>query len=87
MNEANVMEALEQNSILSAAIVSRCPSAGTLFALLHFFEEELNLKVYLIDMFVIEALSFTVVAVTVIIILSLRTGGIRITLKQLICQV
>ena len=81
------MEALEQHSILGAAILSRCPSAGTLFVLLHLFKEELNLKVYLIDMFIIEALSFAIVAVTVIIILSLRTGGIRITLKQLICQV
>ena len=81
------MEAFEQHSILNIAIVGRCLSVGTLFSLLNLFKEELNLKVYLIDMFIIEALVFAVVAVTVIIILSLCTGGIRITLKQLICQV
>ena len=81
------MEAFEQHSILNIAIVISCLSVGTLFTLLNLFKEELNLKVYLIDMFIIEALVFAVVAVTVIIILSLCTGGIRITLKQLICQV
>ena len=55
--------------------------------MLHLFKQKLDLKVYLIDMPVIKALSFAIVTVTVIAILTLIAGGIRISLEQLIRQV
>ena len=81
------MKALEQRTVFNAAFLGRCLRAGALFVMLHLFKEKLNLKVYLIDMFVIKALSFAIVTVTVIAILTLIARGIRISLKQLICQV
>ena len=81
------MKALEQRTVFNAALLGRCLGAGALFVLLHLFKEKLYLKVYLIDMLVIKALSFAIVTVTVIAILTLIAGGIRISLEQLICQV
>ena len=81
------MKAFKQRSVFNAALLSFCLGAGTLFVILHLFKEKLDLKVNLIDMFVIKALSFAIVTVTIIAILTLIAGGIRISLEQLICQV